>query len=64
MVNIKGKTWDIGESKLITKINQESRLIYYFKEFEGLSTKITVQGDWIKYIVKIRKLSGDGLNAK
>lgn len=64
MVNIKGKTWDIGESKLITKINQESRLIYYFKEFEGLSTKITVQEDWMKYIVKNKEIIRGWLECK
>ena len=27
--NLKGKDWNVGETKLIEKINQENRLIYY-----------------------------------
>ena len=47
---VKGKEWNVGESRLIAKINQENRLIYYFEALNGLSTKIIVQSDWAQYI--------------
>lgn len=56
MENVKGKEWNVGESRLIVKINQENRLIYYFEALNGLSTKIIVQSDWAQYIIKNQEI--------
>lgn len=56
MENVKGKEWNVGESRLIAKINQENRLIYYFEALNGLSTKIIVQSDWTQYIIKNQEI--------
>ena len=54
MPDFKGKVWDVGENKLIARINQKNRLMYYFNELNGLSTQIIVQEDWARYIQKIQ----------
>lgn len=54
--SIKGKEWDTSESKLITKINQEQRLMYYFSELKGLSTYIIIKDDWANYIIKNQEI--------
>ena len=56
MTKLKGKEWNIAESNLIAKINQEKRLMYYFSALNGLSTKIIVQEDWAKYIIKNQEI--------
>lgn len=56
MENLKGKAWNVGENELIAKINQENRLMYYFSALNGLSTKIIVQEDWAKYIIKNQEI--------
>lgn len=56
MENVKSKEWNVGESRLIAKINQENRLIYYFEALNGLSTKIIVQSDWAQYIIKNQEI--------
>ena len=54
--NLKGKDWNVGETKLIEKINQENRLIYYFTALNGLATKIIIQKDWAEYLVKNQQI--------
>lgn len=56
MENLKGKEWNVGENELIAKINQENRIMYYFTALNGLSTKILVQEDWAKYIIKNQEI--------
>ena len=56
MKDLKGKEWNVGEGELISKINQESRLMYYFTSLSGLSTKIIVQEDWTNYIIKNQEI--------
>ena len=56
MNHLKGKEWEVGERELISKINQESRLMYYFASLNGLSTKIVVQQDWTNYIIKNQEI--------
>lgn len=56
MTHLKGKGWNVAESSLIAKINQEERLIYYFVALNGLSTKIIVQEDWANYIIKNQEI--------
>lgn len=41
---------------MIAKINRETRLIYYFKRLEGLSTEIYVHEDWANYIIKNQEI--------
>ena len=50
MTGLRGKEWNVAESLLITKINREKQLMYYFLGLNGLQTKIVVQEDWAKYI--------------
>lgn len=54
--NLRDKDWNVSKSNLIAKINQERRLIYYFDTLNGLSTKIVVQEEWAKYIVKNQEI--------
>lgn len=56
MTKLKGKEWNVGENELISKINQENRLMYYFNSLNGLSTTILVQEDWAKYIIKNQEI--------
>lgn len=50
MTGLKGNEWNVSESKLIVKINQQERLMYYFTSLDGLKTQILVQPEWIDYI--------------
>lgn len=50
MSGLKGNEWNVSESKLIAKINQQERLMYYFTSLDGLRTQILVQPEWIDYI--------------
>ena len=54
--SIKGKAWNVGESKLIEQINQQERLMYYFTALNGLDTRIHVDEDWAKYIIKNQEI--------
>ena len=56
MRNMNGKDWNVGENELISRINQEKRLIYYFSELKGLTTVIRVQEDWANYIQKNQEI--------
>ena len=56
MENLKGKGWSAGENELISRINQEKRLMYYFTALNGLSTKIVIQEDWGRYIWKNQEI--------
>lgn len=56
LTDIKGKDWDVAESKLMTKINAVPRLMYYFEALNGLSTVITIQDDWQIYLVKNQEI--------
>lgn len=54
--NVKGKEWNTGNAKLIERINREKRLMYYFEALNGLSTRIIIQEDWARYIVKNQEI--------
>lgn len=56
MRNMNGNDWNVGENELISRINQEKRLIYYFFELKGLTTVIRVQEDWANYIQKNQEI--------
>lgn len=56
MRNMNGNDWNVGENELISRINQEKRLIYYFSELKGLTTVIRVQEDWANYIQKNQEI--------
>lgn len=56
MPSMKEKEWDVSESNLIAKINQEQRLMYYFTALNGLSTSIIVNDDWANYIIKNQEI--------
>ena len=50
MASMKGKEWNRSGEKLVERINQEPRLIYYFLKFSGLNTRIRIQKEWADYI--------------
>ena len=54
--NLKGKSWDVPKKDLISRINQERSLIYYFRIYDGMNTIITIQPQWMDYIVKNQEI--------
>lgn len=56
MHSLKGKEWDVSAQRLIEKINQEKRLLYYFTAFDGLKTTIIIQPEWQQYILKNQEI--------
>lgn len=50
MESVRGKDWNVSESRLIARINQEKRLMYYFSALNGMQTAIYMQPEWISYI--------------
>lgn len=56
MKSLKGKAWNGSEKSLITKINQEKRLMYYFTAFHGMNTAICIQPEWSTYIQKNQEI--------
>lgn len=56
MDTMKGKAWDVSESKLIMQINQEKRLMYYFTALKGMQTAIQIQPEWVAYIHKNQEI--------
>ncbi len=53
---LKGKEWDVSESALIAKINQERRLMYYFEALNGMQTTIRIEHKWLAYIHKNQEI--------
>ena len=56
MHSMKGKEWNVPSQKLIERINQEKRLLYYFTAFDGLQTGIIIQPEWQQYILKNQEI--------
>ncbi len=56
MDKVKGKEWNVSESALISKINQERRLMYYFEKLNGMQTTIRFNADWPSYIHKNQEI--------
>lgn len=56
MDNVKGKGWNVSESALIAKINQQRRLMYYFDALNGMKTTIRVADEWYVYIHKNQEI--------
>ena len=56
MHSMKGKDWDVSSQRLIERINQERRLLYYFTAYDGLRTAITIQPEWQLYILKNQEI--------
>ncbi len=56
MKRVKGKEWDVAESTLISKINQERRLMYYFEALNGMQTFIRFSPEWFTYIQKNQEI--------
>lgn len=56
ITNLKGKAWNVGENELISVINREQRLMYYFTALNGLKTKIIIQEDWAEYIIRNQEI--------
>ena len=54
--DLKGKSWDVPKKDLILRINQERSLIYYFKLYDGMNTVLTIQPQWMDYIVKNKEI--------
>ncbi len=56
MPSLKGEGWNVSETALITRINQEKRLMYYFTSLNGLFTEIVIHDEWAKYIIKNQEI--------
>lgn len=56
MDSVKGKDWNVSESNLIGRINQEKFLMYYFSALNGMQTTICVQPEWYQYIHKNQEI--------
>lgn len=56
MEKVRGKEWDVSEKNLVTKINSEKRLIYYFNELSGMDRAIIIQPEWCSYIIKNQEI--------
>lgn len=56
MDKVKGKEWNVSESVLISKINQERRLMYYFDTLKGMQTMIRFNPEWSEYIHKNQEI--------
>lgn len=54
--SIRGKEWNVSESSLISRMNKEKRLMYYFTALNGMQTAIHVQPEWIAYIHKNQEI--------
>ena len=48
--DFRGKDWNVGTRKLAEEINRRERLIYYFSEISGLSTRINISDEWMEYL--------------
>ena len=56
MHSMKGKELNVPSQKLIERINQEKRLLYYFTAFDGLQTGIIIQPECQQYILKNQEI--------
>lgn len=56
MPALKGKAWTGKKEGLILRINEQRLLMYYFGIYTGLDTTITVQPEWIEYIIKNQEI--------
>ncbi|MCM1498497.1 MAG: HNH endonuclease [Clostridium sp.] len=56
MDGLKGKEWNVSESALISRINQERRLMYYFEVLNGMQTTIRISSEWFAYIQKNQEI--------
>lgn len=43
----------------IDRINQQSRLIYYFSAYNRLDTQITISDEWVKYLCRNKEILRD-----
>lgn len=56
MENLKGTEWNVSEKNLISKINRENRLMYYFETANGMNTTIHIEPEWCLYIHKNQEI--------
>ena len=56
MDKLKGKEWNVSESALISRINQESRLMFYFENLNVMQTTIRLNQEWFAYIHKNQEI--------
>lgn len=56
MDKMKGKEWNVSESALISRMNQERRLMYYFENLNGMQTTIRLNSEWFAYIHKNQEI--------
>lgn len=56
MDKMKGKEWNVSESALISRMNQERRLMYYFENLNGMQTTIRLNTEWFAYIYKNQEI--------
>lgn len=54
--DLKSCDFDCSVYERINKINQHQRLMYYFREYNGIYTQIGMDSDWIEYIKKNQEI--------
>lgn len=55
-INIARSMWNGSKKILISEINRQKRLIYYFARISGLRTIIEVDGVWVEYLLKHKEI--------
>lgn len=55
-INIARSMWNGSKKILISEINRQKRLIYYFARISGLRTIIEVDGVWAEYLLKHKEI--------
>ena len=55
-INIARSMWNGSMKILISEINRQKRLIYYFARISGLRTIIEVDGVWVEYLLKHKEI--------
>ena len=55
-INIARSMWNGSKKVLISEINRQKRLIYYFARISGLRTIIEVDEVWAEYLLKHKEI--------
>lgn len=62
MQNMRGEAWRGGENILIERINKERGLMYYFSAFDSSATTITIEPQWVNFIVDNQEIIRGWIN--
>lgn len=54
--DFESENWNCGSQELSSRINQQNRLIYYFLNFAGINTKISIVPEWMEYMTENQEI--------